>query len=140
MKIVEVISKITQIEYLGEKYINLQELFDLLKGEQKLEMTECIIMPYYIQDKMRFELYEYEFYCTNEKSFEQYILSITGKSNLEEISNEILSLREKCFANIDEPQKIVDYLDFVLQSKKLQEEILKIFGKYTSKNLYALVY
>lgn len=140
MKIVEIISKVTLTEYLGEQFIKLQELFNLLKEEQKIEMEECIILPFYIQDKRRMELYEYEFYCTNEKNFEQFILSITGKNNLEEISREVLSLREKCFANIDEPQKLVDYFNYILQSKKLQEEIIKIFGNYTSENLYALIY
>lgn len=44
------------------------------------------------------------------------------------------------FAYIDEPQKIIEYLDFIFRSTKMQDEIIKIFGNYTSENLYALIH
>lgn len=140
MRITEINTVIKSVEYAGEIFINLQELDDLLKTDLKLEMEECLITPYYIQDNKRMELYQYEFCCTDESDFEKYILKLTGKEKIEDISEEILCLRKNCFSTCDEPDGLTDFLKFLLDNKTLREEIKKVFGHYSVENLYAVVY
>lgn len=86
------------IEYAGEYFVNLQELRELLKIEPLVEMEEVLITPYYIQDNMRMELYQYEFYCTNDCGFEDYILTQTGKNELRKCQKKSYILK-KLFCN-----------------------------------------
>lgn len=140
MRITEISTVIKSVEYAGEIFINLQELDDLLKTDFKLEMEECLITPYYIQDNKRMELYQYEFCCTDEFDFEKYILKLTGKEKIEDISEEILCLRKNCFSTCGEPSGLTYYLKFLLDNKTLKEEIKKVFGHYSVEKLYAVVY
>ena len=85
MRVTEINSMIKSVEYAGEIFVNLQELNELLKMDFKIEMEDCLITPYYIQDNRRMELYQYEFCCTNELEFQQYILKLTGKEKIEDV-------------------------------------------------------
>lgn len=140
MKITEISTVIKSVEYTGEVFINLQELDDLLKTDFKIEMEECLITPYYIQDNRRMELYQYEFCCTSELDFEEYILKLTGKEKIEDVSEEIFYLRKNCFSTCNEPNRLADFLKFLLRNKSLKEEIKQVFGNYAVENLYAVVY
>lgn len=140
MRITEINTAIKSVEYAGEIFINLRELDNLLKKDFRIEMEECLITPYYIQDNKRMELYHYEFCCTDEFDFEKYILKLTGKEKIEDISEEILHIRRKCFSTCDEPERLTDFLKFLLNNKTLMEEIKKVFGHYSAENLYAVVY
>lgn len=140
MRITEINTVIKSIEYAGEIYINLQELDNLLKTDVRIEMEECLITPYYIQDNKRMELYQYEFCCTDEIDFEEYILKLTGKEKKEEISEEIFCLRKNCFSTCDEPNGLADFLKFLFENKNLKTEIEKVFDDYIAENLYAVVY
>ena len=140
MRITEINTVIKSVEYAGEIFINLQELHNLLKTDFRLEMEECLITPYYIQDNKRMELYQYEFCCTDEFDFEEYILKLTGKDKIEDISEEICCLRKNCFSTCDEPNGLADFLKFLFDNKTLKEEIKKVFGYYIAENLYAVIY
>ncbi len=140
MRITEINTVIKSVEYAGEIFINLQELDNLLKTDFRIEMEECLITPYYIQDNKRMELYQYEFCCTGELGFEEYILKITGKKKIEDISEEIYCLRRNCFSTCDEPNKLADFLNFLFENKTLKKEIEQVFGEYIEENLYAVVY
>ena len=140
MKITEINTVINSVEYAGEIFVSLQELDNLLKTDFRIEMEECMITPYYIQDNKRMELYQYEFCCTGEFDFEEYILKLTGKEKIEDVSEEILCLRKKCFSTCDEPNGLTDFLKFVFENETLKEEIKQVFGDYIAENLYAVVY
>jgi len=140
MRITEINTAIKSVEYAGEIFINLQELDNLLKTDVRIEMEECLITPYYIQDNKRMELYQYEFCCTGEFDFEEYILKLTGKDKIEDISEEICCLRKNCFSTCDEPNGLADFLKFLFDNKRLKEEIKKVFGDYIAENLYAVIY
>lgn len=112
----------------------------MLKADFRTDMEECIITPYYVQDDKRMELYQYEFYCTNEVDFEEFILKLTGKEKIGDISEEIWYLRRKCFSTFEEPNGLVDFLTFLFDNEVLIEEIKKVFGNYIAENLYAVVY
>ena len=140
MKITEINTIIKFVEYAGEIYINLQELYNLLKSDFRIEMEECIITPYYVQDDKRMELYQYEFCCTNEADFEEFVLKLTGKEKIEDIPEEIRYYRRKCFSTCDERNGLTDFLTFLFDNKDLIEEIKKVFGVYIAENLYAVIY
>ena len=140
MRITEINTVIKSIEYAGEIFINLQELDNLLKTGFRIEMEECLITPYYIQDNKRMELYQYEFCCTDEIDFEEYILKLTGKEKKEDISEEILCIRKNCFSTCDEPNGLADFLKFLFENKTLKKEIEQVFGDYIAEDLYAVVY
>lgn len=140
MKITEINTVVKSVEYTGEIYINLCELDHLLKTGFRIEPEECLILPYYIQNHRRMELYQYEFRCTCELDFEAYLLKLTGKERIEEVPKEIYYLRRRCFSTCDEPNGLADFLDFLLTDNTLKEEIERAFGHYTAKNLYAVIY
>ena len=140
MRITEINDILRKIECSGEYFFNLQELDELLNDTTLSEKDEVLIMPYYIQDNKRFELSQYEFYCSNDGDFKTYILKLTGKKQMEDIPEEIIHLREKCFATVDEPNKLKEFLEFLFQDKNLQKEVEKVFGDYKVENLYAIVY
>lgn len=140
MRITEINTIIKTVECAGEIFVNLQELHNLLKTDVRIEMEECIITPYYLHDDKRMELYQYEFCCTNEVDFEEFILRLTGKEKIGDISEEILYLRRKCFSTCDEPNGLIDFLTFLFDNKVLIDEIKKVFGNYIAENLYAVVY
>ena len=128
------------VEYNKEIFINLRELYELISAGLKIEMQECLITPYYLQDNRRMELYQYEFCCTDKSTFEEHVLTVTGKIKIEEIPQDILSLKKKCFSTINQTNGLLDFLKFLFENKELQKEIEQIFGSYTSKNLYAIIY
>ena len=140
MRITEINTIIKSVECVGEIFINLQELHNLLKTDVRIEMEECIITPYYLHDDKRMELYQYEFCCTNEVDFEEFVLRLTGKEKIGDVSEEILYLRRKCFSACDEPNRLIDFLTFLFDNKVLIDEIKKVFGNYIPENLYAVVY
>lgn len=140
MRITEIESVIKSVEFNGENFINLLELYNLLHTDSGIEMEEGLIIPYYIQDNKRMELYQYEFCCTEEIGFDDYILKLTGKEKIEDISEEIICCRRKCFSTCDEPDKLIEFLKFLLENKNLKEEIERTFGDYAVENLYLAVY
>lgn len=140
MRVTEINSMIKSVEYAGEIFVNLQELNELLKMNFKIEMGDCLITPYYIQDNRRMELYQYEFCCTNELEFQQYILKLTGKEKIEDVSKEIYILRRNCFSTCDEPNGLANFLKFLFENKNLKKEIKQVFGDYIPENLYAAIY
>lgn len=140
MRITEINTVIKSVEYAGEIFVSLQELDNLLKTNFRIEMEECLITPYYIQDNKRMELYQYEFCCTDEFDFEEYILKLTGKEKIEDVSKEIFYLRKNCFSTCYEPDRLTDFLKFVFENETLKEEIKQVFGYYNAENLYAVVY
>lgn len=140
MRITEINTVLRTIEYSGEHFVNLQELRELLKIEPLVEIEEVLITPYYIQDNKRMELYQYEFYCTNDFGFEDYILTQTGKKRIEDVPEEILYIKKNCFATLKEVHKLIDFINFILENEDLQEEVKQVFGKYMEENLYAIVY
>lgn len=140
LKITEITANTNHFKCAGESFVSLQDLFDNLKNERIIEMEECIILPYYIDNGKRLELYQYEFCCTTESDFENYMLKLTGKKKMDDISTEIVNLRKKCFSTLNDPNKLYTFLDFLFEDEDLHKEIKRVFGGFAKENLYALVY
>lgn len=143
------ISTVTKKSIGGEKMMNLYELVKCIELDQTPSLIEeCIIIPYYIDKKGRYELYQYEF-CVeqmNGQSFDEYILKITGKKSIEEVSDNIVKIRQICFAKLDEDnqgdilKKVKEYFRFLLNDVDVQKEIVNIFGEFNQNKLYICIY
>lgn len=51
MRITEIESVIKSVEFNGEFFLNLLELYNLLQTDFEIEMEECLITPYYIRKR-----------------------------------------------------------------------------------------
>ena len=143
------ISRISKRNIGGEEMLNLYELVKCIESDRTPSLIEeCIIIPYYIDEKGRYELYQYEFCIEemNEETFEEYILRITGKKEIEEISNNIIRIRQICYAKLggdnqgDILNKIKKYFLFLMNDEDIQREIVGIFGEFNPNKLYICIY
>lgn len=142
IRITEIYTVVEHIALSGELFINLSDFNNILKSDigKQIEMEECLITPFYIQDNKRMELYQYELNICNKCGFEEYILERTGERNLGDIPEEIIKLRKICFANSEEYNKIIYYLDFLFKNQELRKEVEQSFGSFNEANLYVAVY
>ena len=126
----------------GEILYNINDLIEYIKtcDNYHLQIGECIILPYYICNDKRMELYQYEFVFSNEYDFETFIKRKTGAVRMEDIPREIIWLREKCFANCNENIKIYEYLVFLINNSELKKEVKSVFQNYNDQNLYLAIY
>lgn len=142
-------SMISKLIIGGEEMWNLRELAKCLEADEELPgIEECIMVPYYINESGRYELYQYELYVTSAKgeTFPEYLLRKTGKSNMEEIPDDILRIRQICFVNTDEEDqsdvlaKIKKYFIFLMSDEKIQKEVLDIFSEFDSHKIFLCIY
>ncbi|MBD5452839.1 MAG: hypothetical protein HDR30_00735 [Lachnospiraceae bacterium] len=143
------ISMISKKNIGGEEMLNLHELVTCIELDKTPSLIEeCIIMPYYIDQKGRYELYQYEFRVEsmNKETFEEYILRITGKKKIDDVADNIIRIRQICYAKLDRNnqndilKKIKDYFYFLINSEDVQKEIVDIFGEFNLNNLYICIY
>ena len=140
MKITEINTKMRYVKYAGEEFINLREFDSFLKTIKTIEMEECLIAPFYIQNNKRMELYQYEFCCTNEENFENYILRITGKEKIDDVSQEIINLKSNCFSTCNESNRLAEYIKYLFENKKIKNEVMQTFGEYDANNMFIVIY
>lgn len=129
----------------GEEMMNLHEVVKCIELDQTPSpIEECIITPYYIDKKGRYELYQYEF-CVeqmNGKTFDEYILRSTGKKKVEEVPENIIKIRQMCYAKLDKDnqsdilKRIKEYFHFLLNDEEVQKEIKDVFGEFDQNKLY----
>lgn len=133
-----------KLQYVGENLLKAQEILNLMNSETGgVLLEEAIITPYYIDNRKRYELYQYEFYLTNE-GFLEFLERKTGKKP-ELVDREIFKLRAMCFANLKDGEDVVfknirNYFDFLLSNQDVQQEITKLFGSYEKEKLFVEVY
>ncbi len=140
--------KITNIkeitEYIiiqNEIYIRLMDLINILGLDynNKIEINNCIIVPYYIKDNKRMELYQFEFFISDEYDFDEFIIKKTGKE-IKDIPQQIYNLRKKCFAKTNEKNKLIEYLYYLRNNSEIINAIKKVFYVFDEKNLYVEIY
>lgn len=129
-----------RIIHIGnEDYINIMDLKKWVNSYDNFIFENCIITPYYISKNIRYELYQYEFlFDQSEESFEHYILTISGKKSIDEIDMPILELRKICFDNNIKTARItiINWINYLINSKSICKEIEEKYGEYNLTNLY----
>ena len=140
---------ISKIIIGGEEMLNLYELVKCIETDKTPPLIEeCIITPYYINKSGRYELYQYDFRAEqgNEETFEEYILRITGKTKLEEVPDNIIRIRKKCFTQIDVNnqseilKKLIEYFHFLMNDEEVQSEVIGIFAEFDIKKFFVCIY
>lgn len=133
----------------GEEMLNLYDLEKCIETDKTPPLIEeCIIIPYYINESGRYELYQYEFRVEEEngETFEEYILRITGKRKIEEVPDDILRIRKICFAKIDGNnqggilKRLIDYFYFLMNDEQVQSEIINVFTEFDRNNIFVCIY
>ena len=144
MEINEVIGNINNKKELNnEIFFNLLELKKVLKLYEVASSRDYILVPYYICKDKVYELYQYEFLLDKtKKSFESYLLEFTSKYKIQDVPSEISNLRKNCFANKkkDEFKKLLNWIDYLIYDKSIENELNSIFGKYDISKLYVQLY
>ena len=138
---------------VSKRIIGREEMWNLCELVRCIEtdampplIEECIITPYYVSKSGRYELYQYEFYAeqSNGKTFDEYILMITGKSKIEEVPDDIIRIRKKCFAKIDNQssalRQIKEYFHFLMKDEEIQREIKNVFAEFDVNKLFVAIY
>lgn len=132
-----------------EEMLNLCDLVKCLEEDKDPFLIEpCLIIPYYIDENKRYELYQCEF-CLEQQggeTFEEYLLRMTGKSRLEEVPKRITKMRQMCFARIEiggesnTLQKIIEWAYFLMNDDAVKSEIVNLFSEFDSKKLFVGIY
>lgn len=138
-----------EIKYLEQsnvRYYNLDSFEKLLleKTNINVKIEDMIITPYYINSYGVLELYDYELNIRNVEhpNFEQFLLSKTGKTNIEDINPNIVEKSKNCYIEIISPQKDISieflnkYIEFVKNSSEISERVFNSFNEFDTKNLY----
>lgn len=134
----------------NEKYYKLKDLLVHLNGlrDLSIEVEDYVLTPYYISVGKRMELYEYELKISadTQQSFEEYMLNLTGKQDLNEISSDVMQRQKMCYIeckkntykiNVNQLKK---YMNFLLSSESIQKQIEKCFGIFDNDNMFFEIY
>lgn len=142
IKITELASKLRHIIVSGESLINLLDFEKMLEANihREIAAEEYSIVPFYVQDGKRMELYQYEILVSSKYDFDDYILKLTGKKNICDISDDIASLRKMCFAKASDTDKLQEYLNFLINNQTLRKEVKSVFGRFEVSNLFLAIY
>lgn len=132
-----------------EEMLNLCDLVKCLEEDKDPFLIEpCLIIPYYINENKRYELYQYEF-CLEQQdgeTFEEYLLRMTGKRRLEEVPKHITKIRQMSFARIEMGneenvlKRLIDWAYFLMNDDAVKSEIVDLFAEFDSKKLFVGIY
>jgi len=149
-KFQNIVEKLDTIKISNEKLCSVIELREklMMVVDNEIEIDECILTPYCIDNGKMYELYEYEWSIefVNEKAFNQYLLRRTGRKRIEDVPVSIVKLHKKCHVELLKEKPILeksiieDYLDFLLNSFEVKEKMIEIFKKFTKESLYFILY
>lgn len=105
------------IETLDERIISDEKYYNFIKfqeyleklSDETIEVVESILIPYYIFDGKRMELYEYALNIVTGKKqdFEEYLLTLTGKQKMDDIPKRIIEREKECRIECEENTKII---------------------------------
>lgn len=144
----EIIRKLNLIKISNEEFyklIDLQKSLLLLDGE-KVEVSDIILTPYYIQDNKRLELYEYEFSLRiiENPDFNKHLLKLTGKENIDDILPNVIERQKVCYIELSE--KVLDikvikkYIDYLYDCKDIKNQIKSCFEIFNINQLFFSMY
>ena len=118
------------------RFESLMQEIDSLQDEF-IEVTECFITPNYYCPPKRYELYEYELSIVFEdQSFEDYLLQKTGRMNIRDVPQDIVTLHRECHIQLScsvpkiSKERMNRYFHFLYNSSHLIRQTLKVFNEF----------
>jgi len=149
-KIQNLIEKLELTKISNEKLYNIAELKEKIVAldDEKIDIPDCVLTPFYVYGEKRYELYEYEFSVdiVKERDFSGYLLRLTDKETVDEIPTIIIERQKKCHIEILEHEQTLnksileEYLEFVMDSPELKKQIIQVFGTFVKEELYFAIY
>lgn len=142
----DLLNSISTIEMAHTKYYRLNDLYNVLNkmhGEE-IEVDDTILTPFYICDLGRLEIYDYELNIrlVDRPSEETFMLTKTGKKNIDEVDNEIKQKLRNCYLELVKPQRFIsvnrlkNYIEYVRTSPEIKERISEYLHEYDTDKLY----
>lgn len=147
-KLKEIIQQLKLIKISNEEYYRLIDLKQsiLLLDSDKIEVSDCILTPYYIQDNRRLELYEYEFSLrvVNNLNFNGHLLELTGRKNIYDVLPHIIERQKVCYVELLDDaldiKVIKKYIDYLYDSKEVRNQVETCFGNFNINQLFFEIY
>lgn len=134
----------------NERYYRFEDLRRYIDdlSDQLIETEDYILTPFYIFQGKRMELYEYKLRVIVEKrgSFEDYLLAITGKKSVKDISEQIIKRNRICYIECEDNTHMIKvnylqkYINFLLFNDDIQCQVKKYLDSYDKNNLYFEIY
>jgi len=142
----DLLNSISTFEKSNTKYYRLNDLHNALNkmcGEE-IEVDDTILTPFYICDLGVLEIYDYELNIrlVDRPSEEVFILTKTGKDNINEVSIEIERKLRSCYLELVKPKRFLltnilkKYVDYIKTSPEIKERISEYLHEFNSDNLY----
>lgn len=145
MKIDDINNSVRTLMITGETYYNLGDLLSQFSAGLPLCVTECIIVPYYISDGQRYELYQFELVVKKNKDFKHYIEEETGR-DYEKIPTSVKSIRKKCYIELESDNSaqvnnlFLEYIRFLLNDSLISNAVNNAMAEWNPNNMYCLIY
>ncbi len=104
ISLVDFIEKQKCLEEFNTKMYNLADFYEKLKKlkDESFKTDDFVLIPYYIQNKKRLELYycELNIRVVERIDREKLLLNKTGKRDINEIQNDVIKRYEMCCIEI----------------------------------------
>lgn len=153
MKLEDIIEKLEMIKISNEELFSAVEFKKALQflkdveGIDELEAAEYILTPYYVEDGSICELYAYELKIeiVERKDFYKHLLDFTGRETISDVPKDIMEREKNYYMELlrGETLKIESikrYIDYLLSSQELKEDIESVCREYKDENLYFELY
>lgn len=136
----------------GEVLYNIIDFIDCIKVKQEkhlgLDDENTILIPYYLENGRRMELYEYTLTISlsSQLGFERHILNITKRNRVSEIPEDLLHLYRACYIECQKSrdgecyvikEELQKYFEFLLDNQTLSSGV-KIRCERFDKKTYGL--
>lgn len=145
-----ILSTVSKTNISNAEYYKINEIYNVLcdiSGEQ-IEVNDTILTPFYICDLGVLEIYDYELNIrlVDRPSEENYILTRTGKTSIDDVEREIQEKIRKCYLELVHPQKLLgvnmlmDYFEFIMSSSEIKKRINDYLHGFNEDNLFFEIY
>lgn len=141
----QIVSGLKSMRISNEVLYSIQDMGKTLaqENEEDIFISDCAIVPNYVSEGKRLELYEYEFDCTfvEKEDIESYLCRLTGKKG-EEIPEEIRERQKFCHIELlkqertIKKEKIREYIRYISDVPDIHDQIVGSFGQFDERNLY----
>lgn len=120
----------------------------LLIETDKIEVSDCILTPFYFYGGKRYELYAYELNIriVEEINFNKHLLKITGKEDIANIPNDIIARQKECCIELLQDnvhvsiERLLEYIYYLYGNVDIRNEVISFAGEFDINNLFYIVY
>ena len=117
-------------------------------GGYEIMPLDYLITPFYVKERMRYELYAYELYIdiVEKKDFNKYLLKYTSKKSIEEIPKDIIDRHKNCYIDLLkgeylEIKRLLNYIEYIFTSEEIKKGIEIVFSEScNNNNIFFAVY